>query len=81
MEAVYEQFFFLKYAGGWSFTEAYNLPVGLRTWFVDRLMQQLESEKEAMSSNSRGGSNTQVLSAHNQPNLPPQMKRQFGGTQ
>ena len=46
MENVYEQFFFLKYHGGWSFTEAYSLPAGLRKWFVDRLIKQLEREKE-----------------------------------
>jgi len=46
MENVYEQFFFLKYHGGWSFTEAYSLPVGLRTWFVQRLSKQLKDERE-----------------------------------
>ena len=46
MEAVYEQFFVLKHFGGWSFTEAYNLPVGLRTWFLERLQKQFEKEKE-----------------------------------
>ena len=46
MESVYEQFFFLKYHGGWSFTEAYSLPVGLRKWFVDRLVKQFEEEKK-----------------------------------
>ena len=45
-EHVYEQFFFLKYHGGWSFTEAYNLPVGLRDWFLKRLIKQLEKENE-----------------------------------
>tara|TARA_B100000287_G_C20466790_1_gene715558 strand:+ start:493 stop:663 length:171 start_codon:yes stop_codon:yes gene_type:complete len=44
MEAVYEQFFLLKHFGGWSFIEAYNLPVGLRNWFVDRLTKQYEDE-------------------------------------
>ena len=43
---IYEQFFFLKYHGGWSFTEAYNLPVGLRDWFLKRLIQQIEKENE-----------------------------------
>jgi|TARA_Y100000310_G_scaffold274495_1_gene290535 hypothetical protein len=73
MENVYEQFFFLKYSGGWSFTEAYNLPVGLRKWFVDRLVKQLEAEKEAIdkaSSGGSGGSTTQTLSATNQPPPP-----------
>jgi hypothetical protein len=44
MEAVYEQFFLLKHFGGWSFIEAYNLPVGLRDWFVRRLQKQFEDE-------------------------------------
>lgn len=46
MEQVYEQFFLLKYHGGWSFIEAYNLPVGLRKWFIERLGRQFEQEKE-----------------------------------
>ena len=73
MENVYEQFFFLKYHGGWSFSEAYNLPVGLREWFVKRLLKQLQAEKEAAekpsNSESRGG-RTQTLSAYNQPKPP-----------
>jgi len=46
MEQVYDQFFLLKYHGGWSFIEAYNLPVGLRQWFLKRLAKQFEKEKE-----------------------------------
>lgn len=47
MENVYEQFFLMKYHGGWSFIESYNLPVGLRTWFMKRLAKQLNDEAEA----------------------------------
>ena len=72
MENIYEQFFFLKYSGGWSFSEAYNLPVGLRQWFVERLLQQLEAEKEAIEKSSKGNK-TQTLAANNQPAPPPQM--------
>jgi len=46
MELVFEQFFMLKYHGGWSFTEAYNLPIKIRIWFLRRLGKQFESEKE-----------------------------------
>lgn len=54
IKAVYEQFFLLKHFGGWSFTEAYNLPVGLRNWFVDRLTKQYEDEaKEAEKARKR----------------------------
>tara|TARA_B100000287_G_scaffold238525_1_gene224370 strand:+ start:487 stop:639 length:153 start_codon:yes stop_codon:yes gene_type:complete len=48
MENVYEQFFSLKYYGGWSFIEAYNLPVGLRVWFLKKLKEQIEKENDAM---------------------------------
>lgn len=53
MESVYEQFFALKHHGGWSLTEAYNLPVGLRNWFVERLKKQFEDEKKAYDKASR----------------------------
>ena len=75
MQNIYEQFFFLKYSGGWSFAEAYNLPIGLREWFVKRLVQQLETEREIMEkANKGGGSNSQTLSRHNQPHAPSTLK-------
>ena len=46
MENVYEQFFALMYHGRWDFQQAYNLPIGLRTWFVKRLIKQKEDEQE-----------------------------------
>jgi len=49
MEAVYEQFFVLQYHGICSFLEAYNLPIGLRKWFLDKLKHQFELEAEAMN--------------------------------
>jgi hypothetical protein len=45
----------MKYYGGWSFIEAYNLPVGLRKWFFERLKKQLEQEQEAMEKARRKG--------------------------
>jgi len=73
MEDVYEQFFYLKYTGGWSFSEAYNLPVGLRKWFVLRLVKQLDEERDAMENASKGSgsSSSQVLTPQNQPGPPP----------
>tara|TARA_R110000824_G_scaffold38169_1_gene116922 strand:- start:130 stop:369 length:240 start_codon:yes stop_codon:yes gene_type:complete len=69
MHNVYEQFFFLKYAGGWSLTESYNLPIGLRTWFTQRLAKQIEDENQAMQDSQRGNGNSssQTLTSHNQP--------------
>ena len=48
IEATYEQFFQLKHFGGWSFTEMYNLPVGLRLWWLKRLHKHYEEEKKEM---------------------------------
>ena len=70
---MYEQFFFLKYSGGWSFSEAYNLPIGLRTWFVQRLISQIEKENEAIKNAQNNSSGTQTLSAFNQPAPPPDL--------
>ena len=71
MENIYEQFFFLKYSGGWSFSEAYNLPVGLRKWFVERLLRQLEMEQEAIQKASKGkGGQVQELTPFNEPSAP-----------
>ena len=47
MEKVYEQFFSLKYHGGWSLFEAYNLPIVIRRWFLRRLAKQKKEESDA----------------------------------
>ena len=46
MKNIYEQFFYMKYYGGWSFFEAYNLPVGLRKWFFERLSKEIEDQNQ-----------------------------------
>jgi hypothetical protein len=37
----------MKYYGGWSFSEAYNLPVQIRRWFLNRLLKQKKDENKA----------------------------------
>lgn len=53
IESVYEEFFLLKYHGGWSFTEAYNLPIKIRRWFLQRLSKQFEDERKEMEKAQR----------------------------
>jgi hypothetical protein len=36
----------MKYYGGWSLFELYNLPVGLRNWYIQLLSNQKEKENE-----------------------------------
>ena len=54
MKVVYEQFFTLKHYGGWSLIELYNLPIGLRKWFVERTIQEYEREAEEAKKAQRG---------------------------
>ena len=46
IKEVYEQIFLMKYHGGWGVAEVYNLPIKLRTWFLERLVKQKELEAE-----------------------------------
>ena len=77
-ENIYEQFFFLKYHGGWGLMEAYNLPIKLREWFVKRLVKQKEDESEAMKSASAGqsgaGAPTQLGPGAAPPSMPDPSK-------
>ena len=53
MQQVYEAFFILKHYGGWSLYELYNLPVGLRNWFLERTIEEYKKEAEKAKSASR----------------------------
>ncbi len=50
---VYENFFYMKMYGGWSFIEYYNLPLGLRRWFVNKLSKHLEEEADQVKKTSK----------------------------
>jgi len=67
IESVYDQFFLMKYYGGWSFTEAYNLPVKIRLWFFTRLGKEKEKEKEAVEKAQQKKGTTTPTSMPNYP--------------
>jgi len=46
MANVYECFFTLKHYGGWSLSELYSLPIGLRAWWLKRTIDEYEREAE-----------------------------------
>lgn len=54
IEHVYEEFFIMKYHGGWSFIEAYNLPIVIRRWFLKRLEKQFKDENDEYEKAKRG---------------------------
>ena len=74
IESVYEEFFLLKYHGGWSFTEAYSLPIVVRRWFLKRLAEQLEKEKEAIESKSSGRGNSRRYEVGEGPPQGPRVE-------
>jgi|TARA_R110000782_G_C14574526_1_gene387789 hypothetical protein len=53
MENVYEAFFTLKHYGGWSLFELYNLPIGLRTWWLERTIEEYKKESDAAKKSSK----------------------------
>ena len=57
IENVYEEIFLLKYHGALSFFEAYNLPVQIMRWFLNRLVKQFEREKKEMEKATKKSKN------------------------
>ena len=43
---AYEEIFYLMKENNFSFTEAYNLPVGLRKWFVDKTREHNNPQED-----------------------------------
>lgn len=44
---VWEEIFLLKYHMQIDIRESYNLPIGLRRWFIKRLEKQLKDESDS----------------------------------
>ena len=45
-KVVYEEIFYLMQECNFSFSEAYNLPIKLRSWFVSRTLTYNQTEPE-----------------------------------
>lgn len=58
IKSVYEQMFYLKQYGGWSFAEAYSLPIQLREWWIGRLGKEFEKEREQIEKTKKRNSTT-----------------------
>lgn len=46
LESVYNMLDDMRYHGGWSFSELYSFPIGLRNYLSRKLAKQLEKEAE-----------------------------------
>ena len=54
MRQVYTVFFQMKKYGNWGFLEAYNLPVQLRQWFYNLLVETIKKEHEEVEKTIKG---------------------------
>ena len=43
---VYDSYFLMKFHGGFSLFESYNLPIKIRNYFLMKLTQQIEREAQ-----------------------------------
>lgn len=48
MKKVFDELFDLKYYGNFSIFESYNLPLGLREYYVNRLIDTMKKEQDAI---------------------------------
>ena len=48
MKYVHEQIFYLVTHGNWNYFDVYDLPVTIRTWFVERLGKHFQDKNERM---------------------------------
>jgi hypothetical protein len=53
MKHVYKLFLAFKDNSNWSFLELYNLPVALRSWFIDEFVEQKERQQKALENKQR----------------------------
>jgi len=66
-EAVLDQIFALMYHVGFSYVEAYNIPVWQRIWFIKRLNKEIREANERSKGNgsSTRGADTNSAEARN----------------
>ena len=70
IKEVYEQFFYMKYYAGWSLFELYSLPIGLRNFYVEMLIQMKQKQKEAADGTVSGQSSPGANKLYS-PYTPP----------
>lgn len=46
MNSVYERIFYMIQTGNWRFFEAHAIPVTLRNWFFDKLIEYFEKQNK-----------------------------------
>ena len=48
MKRVHEQIFYLVQHGNWNYFDVYDLPVTIRSWFVERLSKHFDDKNKEL---------------------------------
>ncbi len=78
-QLIWEPCFLLTYYGGLTPSEAYNLPVAIKRWWIDRIVRELNKGSKDDSSPSRAlHTNTPELrqmQGRVRPQVPSRLRR------
>jgi hypothetical protein len=79
-EIYLEEAFLLMYYGGFTYTEAYKLPITYRKWFIDRINKEFKKATEAgedpqTRASHQGDSMSRMLSGKSRGEMPSRIRR------
>lgn len=75
-----EPLFLLTYYGGFSYTEAYNLPIAYKKWWIERISKEIQKSNSGEApQGSRAAHHstpeTEALLGKHRTNTPSKLKR------
>lgn len=74
-----ESIFLLMYYSGFTYVEAYNMPVAYRRWFIDRVSRELNKTSEEGDTQSRALHQNQpdvrAMQGRVRPQTPSRLRR------
>lgn len=78
-DVILEPIFILMYYGGFTYKEAYNMPVSYKRWFIDRISRELSRTSDDGHAQSRAlhdnSPDVRALSGHARAETPSRLRR------
>lgn len=78
-DIILEPIFLLMYYGGFTYKEAYNLPVSHKNWFIQRISKELSRTSDEGHTQSRAlhdnSPDVRALSGHARTETPSRLRR------
>ena len=69
-----EQIFLLMYYMGFTYYEAYNLPIWQRLWFIQRINQEIKKTNDSRAAHQNDPQTRQMMSKH-RAQVPAKLRR------